>query len=109
MSGAGNVGSQHAAGLFAAGEFASGGAFMGAFGERVASVRPLARSARIDYRKLARGAITATGRLEADVDELFERLDADGRVEFPIEVEMTDGAGEVVAVMTVDWHVRRND
>ena len=29
-------------------------------------------------------------------------------MEFPIGVEMTDSDGNVVAVMTVEWHVRRN-
>ncbi len=29
-------------------------------------------------------------------------------MEFPIGVEMTDADGNVVAVMTVQWHVRRN-
>ena len=103
-----HVGSQHAGGLFAAGEFASGAAFTGAFVERLADIRPLARSAQIEYTKLARGAITATGRLEADVEELFGQLDSEGRVRFPIQVELTDGDGQVVATMTVDWHVRRN-
>ena len=28
---------------------------------------------------------------------------------FPIEVEMTDAGGNVVAEMTVNWYVRRND
>jgi acyl-coenzyme A thioesterase PaaI-like protein len=37
------------------------------------------------------------------------RVESDGRVEFPVEVEMTDEQGNVVAVMTVNWHVRRND
>jgi acyl-coenzyme A thioesterase PaaI-like protein len=103
-----HVGTQHAGGLFSAGEFASGGAFMGAFAEHLAGVTPLARSAQIDYRKLARGEITATGRLSEDVDDLVARLEADGRVEFPIEVEMTDADGQIVAVMTVNWHLRRN-
>ena len=103
-----HVGAQHAAGLFAAGEAASGGAFVGAFAERLASITPLARSAEIDYRRLARGPITAVGTLSESPEQLLERLDADGRVEFPIQVEMTDGQGEVVAVMTVHWHVRRN-
>jgi hypothetical protein len=42
------------------------------------------------------------------VDELLAKLESDGRVEFPIEVQMTDSDGNVVAVMTVHWHVRRN-
>ena len=28
---------------------------------------------------------------------------------FPIGVEMTDGEGKLVAEMTVNWYVRRND
>jgi acyl-coenzyme A thioesterase PaaI-like protein len=103
-----HVGSQHAGGLFSAGEAASGGAFMGAFAEHLGSLTPLAKSAQIDYRKLARGPITATGTLEADVAELLARIESDGRVEFPVEVEMTDEQGNVVAAMTVHWHVRRN-
>jgi acyl-coenzyme A thioesterase PaaI-like protein len=104
-----HVGSQHAGGLFSAGEAASGGAFLGAFAEHLGSLTPLAKSAQIDYRKLARGPITATGTLEADPAELMARVESDGRVEFPVEVEMTDEQGNVVAVMTVHWHVRRND
>ncbi len=103
-----HVGSQHAAGLFAAGEAASGGAFAGAFAEHMAGLTPLARSAQIDYRKLARGDITATATLSEPVAGLLEKLDAEGRMEFPVEVEMTDADGQVVASMTVHWHVRRN-
>jgi acyl-coenzyme A thioesterase PaaI-like protein len=103
-----HVGSQHAGGLFSAGEAASGGAFLGAFAEHLGGLTPLAKSASIDYRKIARGPITAVGTLDADVDALLGAIEADGRVEFPVEVEMTDGDGNVVATMTVHWHVRRN-
>ena len=103
-----HVGSQHAGALFSAGEFASGGAFVGAFVEHMGSITPLARSAEIDYRKLARGEITATGTLSESKEALLGRLEADGRVEFPIEVEMSDADGQVVAAMTVHWHVRQN-
>jgi acyl-coenzyme A thioesterase PaaI-like protein len=103
-----HVGSQHAGGLFSAGEAASGGAFLGAFAEHLGSLTPLAKSASIDYRKLARGPITAVGTLSGDVDALLAAIEADGRVEFPVEVEMSDGEGNVVATMTVQWHVRRN-
>src|SRR4051794_41935792 len=85
-----HVGSQHAGGLFAAGEAASGGAFLGAFAEHLDGLTPLAKSASIDYRKLARGPIRAEGALQADVDEVLGKIDSDGRVEFPVEVEMTD-------------------
>ena len=104
-----HVGSQHAAGLFAAGEAASGAAFMGSFADHLGGITPLARGARIDYAKLAKGAITATATLGEEVDTLLERLDADGKVQFPVEVELANSDGTVVATMTVDWHVRRNE
>jgi acyl-coenzyme A thioesterase PaaI-like protein len=103
-----HVGSQHAGALFSAGEAASGGAFVGAFAQQMGAITPLARSAEIRYLKLAKGEITATGRLTANTGELLERLDSEGRVEFPVEVEMTDGDGATVAEMTVRWHVRKN-
>ena len=103
-----HVGSQHAGALFSAGEAASGGAFLGAFAEHLGGLTPLAKSATIDYRKIARGPITAVGTLDADVDALLGAIEADGRVEFSVSVEMTDGDGNVVATMTVHWHVRRN-
>lgn len=103
-----HVGSQHAGALFSAGEAASGAAFVGAFAERMGEITPLAKSARIDYVKLARGPITATAALGEDSAALVARLDADGRVEFPITVALADGDGVEVARMTVDWHVRKN-
>ena len=37
---------------------------------------------------------------------MFAKLDSDGRVEFPIEVELADAEGTVVAGMSVNWRVR---
>ena len=102
-----HVGSQHAGGLFSAGEAASGGAFVGAFAEHMAGLTQLARSASISYLKIAKGPITATASLGADKAELLASLDADGRIEFPVAVSLADESGVEVAQMTVDWHVRR--
>jgi acyl-coenzyme A thioesterase PaaI-like protein len=103
-----HVGSQHAGALFSAGEAASGAAFVGAFAKRMGDITPLARSARIEYLKLARGPITATGTLSEQKASLLERLDADGKVEFEVDVELANEDGTAVARMAVDWHVRRN-
>lgn len=103
-----HVGSQHAGALFSAGEAASGAAFVGAFAERMGEITPLARTAEISYLKLARGPITATGTLGEEKDALLERLDASGKVEFPVEVALADADGNTVASMTVNWHVRKN-
>jgi acyl-coenzyme A thioesterase PaaI-like protein len=104
-----HVGSQHAGALFSAGEAASGGAFVGAFMAIMGEVTPLAESAEISYRALARGEITATARFAEDRDALLAQLDENGRVRFPIGVQMTDASGKLVAEMTVRWYVRRND
>jgi uncharacterized protein (TIGR00369 family) len=103
-----HVGSQHAGGLFSAAEAASGAAFVGAFLERMGEITPLAKAARIDYLKLAKGPIVATGTLSEDKASLLERLDDEGRVEFPIAVSLRDQDGTEVAKVTVDWHVRKN-
>jgi acyl-coenzyme A thioesterase PaaI-like protein len=104
-----HVGSQHAGALFAAGEAASGGAFVGAFAERLAEITPLAEGAEIAYRRIARGTITATGTLSADADELLAQLDEEGAVRFTVEVDLTDGSGDTIAEMSVRWHVRAVD
>jgi acyl-coenzyme A thioesterase PaaI-like protein len=104
-----HVGSQHAGALFTAAETASGAAFVGAFAERMGEVRPLARSAEISYDKIASGAVTARARLGVPVAEALATLDAEGVVQFPCEIELSNGDGETVATATVRWHVRKTE
>lgn len=104
-----HVGSQHAGALFTAAETASGAAFVGAFAVRMGDVVPLAKSAEIDYVKIANGAITASAKLGIDAAEALATLDDEGKVEFPCEVELTDKDGNCVATATVHWHVRLKD
>jgi uncharacterized protein (TIGR00369 family) len=101
-----HVGSQHAGALFTAAETASGAAFVGAFAIRMGDVTPLAKSAAIDYVKIAHGPITARATLGIDAATALATLDDAGKVEFPCEVELTDRDGQRVASATVQWHVR---
>src|SRR6478735_9320113 len=103
-----HVGSQHAGALFTAAETASGAAFVGAFAIRMGDVVPLAKSAEIDYEKIARGPIEANAKLGVSAAEALATLDAEGKVEFPCEIELVDGDGTRVATATVNWHVRLN-
>jgi acyl-coenzyme A thioesterase PaaI-like protein len=103
-----HVGSQHAGALFTAAEAASGAAFVGAFVERMGEVTPLARSAEISYEKIAKGPIEARSKLGVPAAEALATLDAEGKVEFPCEIELVDGSGTRVATATVGWHVRLN-
>lgn len=104
-----HVGSQHAGALFTVAETASGAAFVGAFAVRMGEVTPLAKSAEIAFLKIANGPITARAKLGVDAAEALATLDAEGKVEFPCEVELGDGDGNLVATATVDWHVRLKD
>jgi uncharacterized protein (TIGR00369 family) len=101
-----HVASQHAGALFTVAETASGAAFVGAFAERMGDLTPLARSAEISYDKVAKGPITAKAKLGISPAKAHEILDADGKVEFPCDVELTDADGAVVAAANVRWHVR---
>ena len=89
-----HVGSQHAGALFTVAETASGAAFVGAFAERMGDVTPLARSAEISYEKIAKGPIEASATLGVPADEALATLDAEGKVVFPCEIELTDAAGQ---------------
>ena len=103
-----HVGSQHAGALFTAAETASGAAFVGAFAERMGDVTPLARNAEISYEKIAKGPIEAKAVLGVPADEALATLDAEGKVVFPCQIELTDAEGQRVATATVEWHVRLN-
>jgi uncharacterized protein (TIGR00369 family) len=103
-----HVGSQHAGALFTVAETASGAAFVGAFVERMGEVTPLARSAEISYEKIAKGPIEARAKLAVPAADALATLDTEGKVEFPCEIELTDGSGTRVATATVHWHVRLN-
>jgi len=103
-----HVGSQHAGALYTAAETASGAAFVGAFAERMGDVTPLARSAEIDYVKIAKGPIEARAKLGVPAEQVLATLDAEDKVEFPCEVELVDAEGRRVASATVHWHVRLN-
>jgi uncharacterized protein (TIGR00369 family) len=103
-----HVGSQHAGALFTVAEAASGAAFVGAFAERLGEVTPLARRAEISYEKIANGPIEARSKLGVPAEEALATLDAEGKVEFPCEIELVDGAGTRVATAMVGWHVRLN-
>jgi acyl-coenzyme A thioesterase PaaI-like protein len=102
-----HVGSQHAGALFTAGETASGGAFVGAFAAEMGELRPLVRDARVTYTKVANGEIVASARFADGVDAVRERLDANGAVDFTVEVDLADADGDSVATMTVEWNVKR--
>jgi uncharacterized protein (TIGR00369 family) len=103
-----HVQTQHAGALFTAAETASGAAMLSVFADRLGSATPVARRCSVEYRRPARGPITATATIATPADELLSSLDADGVVEFPASVVLHDADDREVASVEVTWHVRTN-
>ncbi len=99
-----HVGTVHAGALFTLGEAASGVAVTSV----VAALGglPLAKSASIAYRRPASGCVTAKGALVEEVDAIRSRVVEAGKTTFDVDVTLTDSAAEVIATMTVTWHLR---
>ncbi len=98
----------HAGALFTVGETASGGAFIAAFAEIMGTITPLAEKAEIQYKKIARGRITAIGTLGRPKPEILEDLERDSKARFPVNVDLKNRDGETVAQMIVNWYIRKN-
>ncbi|MBI3196684.1 MAG: DUF4442 domain-containing protein [Rhodospirillales bacterium] len=102
-----HIGTQHAAALFALGETASGAAMAGAFAPVLLEIRPVAAEASIRYFGLAKGAVTAEARVEAQPEALIDAVRTEGRVRFPVVVSLRGEDGIEVGQMMVDWHVSK--
>lgn len=100
-----HLGTQHAGALFTLAETASGAAMAGGFAELILGLRPVAKSSRIEYQKVARGATRAEGRVPGDLAALKAQLAQDGKVAFPVAVDIFDSEGTLAAQVTVDWYL----
>lgn len=99
-----HIGTMHAGALFTLGETASGAAMAGSFAAILPSVKPVAAEARIQYLRAASGPVTAVACV-AGAAALVDRLLAEKRIRFEVDVNMTDETGAAVADMTVHWHL----
>ena len=100
-----HLGSQHAGALFTLAETASGAAMAGGFAELIMGLRPVAKESRIQYQKVAKGATRAEGRVPGDIAALKATLKADGKIAFPVEVDVYDEHGTLAAQVQVDWYL----
>lgn len=100
-----HLGTPHAGALFTLAETASGAAMAGGFADLILGLRPVAKESRIQYQKVAKGATRAEGRVPGDIAALKATLKADGKVAFPVEVDVFDEAGTLAAQVQVDWYL----
>ncbi|WP_055551372.1 DUF4442 domain-containing protein [Streptomyces sp. NBRC 110028] len=104
-----HVGGPHAGAMFTLAESASGAVVLAAFGDQLRRAVPLAVRAGIEYKKLAKGPVTATARLGRPAAEVVAALDAGERPEFPVRIEITREDGAVTGEMSVTWTLRPQD
>jgi uncharacterized protein (TIGR00369 family) len=100
-----HLGTQHAGALFTLAETASGAAMAGGFADMIVDLRPVAKESRIQYQKVAKGATRASGRVPGDLDALKAQLKAEGKIAFPVEVDVFDAQGTLAAQVQVDWYL----
>lgn len=103
-----HVAGPHAGAMFTLAESASGAIVLAAFGDQLTRAVPLAVSAEIGYRKLAKGAVTATATLGRPAAEVVAELDAGLRPEFPVAIAIQRDDEAVTGEMTVVWTLRPN-
>ncbi len=102
-----HIGTVHAGAMFTLAETASGAALAGAIAPELFNVVPVAASASIQYLKKAKGDLHATAHVAEGAGDVLATLRADGKVVFGIDVDILDAAENVVAKVSVDWHVSK--
>ena len=102
-----HIQSMHAGAMFTLGEAASGAALAGAFGPAILQMRPVAATAGIAYKKVAKGKLTAYAKATLPGADLLAAIEADGKVAFDIHVDVQDSDGDTVVEMTVNWYVSK--
>ncbi|WP_223305825.1 YiiD C-terminal domain-containing protein [Massilia sp. NR 4-1] len=100
-----HLGTQHAGALFTLAETASGAAMAGGFADLIMELRPVAKESRIQYQKVAKGATRASGRVPGDLAALKAELKEQGKVAFPVNVDVFDAEGTLAAQVQVDWYL----
>ncbi|MFL6113321.1 MAG: DUF4442 domain-containing protein [Catenulispora sp.] len=105
-----HIGGPHAGAMFTLAESASGAVAMAAFGHLLAEATPLPTTATIDFKKVARGDITATATLGRPIPEILAELASGTRPEFPVHVQIQrDNDDAVTGTMTIIWTLRPNN
>ncbi len=100
-----HIGSLHAGAMFTLGEAASGAAMAGALAPVILSMRPVAATAGLAFKRIAKGKLTAHARTSVPAAALMQTIKDEGKVVFDVVVDIQDASGETVVEMTVNWHV----
>ena len=100
-------GTLHGGMLFALGEVAAAVAMTRLLRDDIATLRAITRRGAIEYRKPARGAITATSHVGLSREQIMSALRGRPSIDVPVTVTLSDAAELLVATLAIDWFVGR--
>lgn len=101
-----HVGTMHAAAQYALGETVSGALNVLIFGDQLANLLPLNRSAQIEYRRPSHGSLIGHGELgDEALQGVRDAFAAEGRAKFSTAVALYDESDPttIVTTVTVEW------
>lgn len=93
--------------LFTLAETCSGAAMAGGFASVILGVRPVAAQVEFEILQPALGSIQANANVMQDIATLKKTLRTTGKINFPVEVKVTNASGEQVARMQVTWNLKK--
>ncbi|MBA4316288.1 MULTISPECIES: PaaI family thioesterase [Limnobacter] len=94
--------------LFTLAETCSGAAMAGGFASVILGVRPVAAQVEFEVLQPALGLINAQAKVAQAISPLKKTLRTTGKINFPVEVEVSDASGHTVARMHVTWNLKKN-
>lgn len=102
-----HVGGPHVGAMFTLAETATGALLLANMGDLLGVVTPLAKDVHMNLLALARGDVTASARFTEDGsggtgERIRRQIEAGGRPECSIDVELRDGQRQTGAVR-IDW------
>lgn len=101
-----HVGGPHAAAMFAVAESATGAVALAAFGDLMDRAVLLPKSASMEFLTIARGDLTATAYIDADVAAAREQFESGSRPEFDIVADIANDEGVATGRMRAVWTLK---
>lgn len=102
-----HIGSMYAGALFTLAEIPGGALFLTSFD--ASKFYPIVKEMNLRFRRPATGDIVVEARLGAEeIERLQSEAQVNGKAEYVLELQLTDGSGEVVALSRGIYQLRKH-
>ena len=102
-----HIGSMYAGALFTLAEIPGGALFLTSFD--ASKFYPIIKEMNLRFRRPATGDIVVEARLGAEeIERLQSEAQVNGKAEYVLELQLTDGSGEVVALSRGIYQLRKH-